>query len=245
VDERHFVRIRGLLGPLLRLTSGEVRRALPPGNEHRAAPQTGGYGMAIVLIVATYALAVTADERWKVPVLLLVQVVTVWYALRASRARPGLRIGAAGVFVLALGAGVADLLDRSGGLAGYTFLAASVLYLVAPVSITADLARRRDVGRQLMLGALATFLMIGMAFAFGYRCLAALEPGPFFGDAGDGTLADSLFFSFITLTSTGYGDLVPAGVTGQSMAVLEALLGQLFLVIAVSKIVNVWKPRGW
>jgi hypothetical protein len=103
---------------------------------------------------------------------LLVQAVTVWYALRASRARPGVRLGAAGVFLLALVAAVINLVSPSGGLVGYTFLAASVLSLIAPVSIIADLARRRDVGRELMLGALATYLMIGMAFAFGYRCLA-------------------------------------------------------------------------
>jgi hypothetical protein len=105
---------------------------------------------------------------------LLVQAVTVWYALRASRARPGVRLGAAGVFLLALVAAVINLVSPSGGLVGYTFLAASVLSLIAPVSIIADLARRRDVGREPMLGALATYLMIGMAFAFGYRCLAEL-----------------------------------------------------------------------
>ena len=49
----------------------------------------------------------------------------------------------------------------------------------------------------------------------------------------------------MTLTTTGYGNLVPAGNPGQSMAVLEALVGQLFLVTAVGKIVTAWRPRGW
>jgi hypothetical protein len=207
--------------------------------------RTGGYGSAILLIVITYALAVTVTQRWTVSLLLLVQVVTVWQALRASGARPGVRLGAAAVFLLALVAAVVNVVSTAGELVGYAFLAASVLYVVAPVSITADLARRRDVGPELMLGALASYLMIGMAFGFGYHCLAVFEAGPFFGGAGDGTLADSLFFSFITLCTIGYGNLVPAGTAGQSMAVLEGLLGQLFLVTAVAKIVNVWQPRGW
>jgi len=117
--------------------------------------------------------------------------------------------------------------------------------VVAPASILGDLGRRRHVDRELMMGALSTYLMLGMAFAFSYRCIAAFQPSPFFGDRGDGTLADSLFYSFVTLTTTGYGDLVPAGNPGRTLAVLEALLGQLFLVTAVAKVVNVWNPRGW
>jgi hypothetical protein len=72
-----------------------------------------------------------------------------------------------------------------------------------------------------------------------------VEDAPFFGDHGEGTMSQDLFFSFVTLTTTGYGNLVPAGNPGQSFAVLEALLGQLFLVTAVGKIVTVWRPRGW
>jgi hypothetical protein len=84
-----------------------------------------------------------------------------------------------------------------------------------------------------------------MAFAFTYRFLGSVEDAPFFGDHGEGTMSQDLFFSFVTLTTTGYGDLVPAGNPGQSLAVLEALLGQLFLVTAVGKIVTAWRPRGW
>ena len=58
-------------------------------------------------------------------------------------------------------------------------------------------------------------------------------------------MSEDLFFSFVTLTTTGYGNLVPAGNPGQSLAVLEALLGQLFLVTAIGKVVSVWRPRGW
>ncbi len=49
----------------------------------------------------------------------------------------------------------------------------------------------------------------------------------------------------MTLTTTGYGKLVPATNPGQSLAVLEAVLGQLFLVTALAKIVTAWKPRRW
>jgi uncharacterized membrane protein HdeD (DUF308 family) len=49
----------------------------------------------------------------------------------------------------------------------------------------------------------------------------------------------------VTLTTTGYGNLVPATNPGQSLAVMEAVLGQLFLVTAVAKIITAWKPKRW
>jgi hypothetical protein len=104
---------------------------------------------------------------------------------------------------------------------------------------------RREVDRETMLGALSAYLFIGMAFAFAYRFLGGVQSSTFFGAQGEGDIADDLFFSFVTLTTTGYGNLVPAGNPGQSLAVLEALIGQLFLVTAVAKLVNAWKPRAW
>jgi hypothetical protein len=204
-----------------------------------------GYGLVLVLIITTYVLALLVDRRWMVSLLLFVQTGTVWQALRTSRARPGIRLAAAGAFALALIAATVNLFARSTPLTGLAFLAASALYLLAPVSIVRDLGGQRGVDRRTMLGALAAYLLIGMAFGFAYACVAVLQPGPFFGAAGDPRLSQTLFFSFVTMTTTGYGDLVPTGNPGQSIAIAEALIGQLFLVTAVAKVVENWRPRSW
>jgi hypothetical protein len=81
-----------------------------------------------------------------------------------------------------------------------------------------------------------------MAFAFVYRTLAVAGGGAFFGSQGEGTFPQDLFFSFTTLTTTGYGNLVPASNPGQTLAVSEMLIGQLFLVTAVAKVINAWQP---
>jgi len=204
------------------------------------------YGLVVVLIVVTYTLALVTDRFRTAAPLLLAQAGTVWLALWRSRARRRLRRWATVVVGLAvLGAAVDTLAGGRSRVAALAFAVATVLYLVAPLSIVGHIAVRRGVDRETALGALAAYLLLGMAFAFGYRCLAGLGHTPFFGAAGTGTLAQDLFFSFVTLTTTGYGNLVPAGTAGQTVAVLEALLGQLFLVTAVSKIVEVWRPRGW
>lgn len=206
---------------------------------------TNSYGPLMLLIAGTYVIGTVANHRWTISLLLFAQIGTVWYALRVSGAHTSLRVLAALIFALSLIAGGWNFFSRGSTLIGLVFFAGSALYIVAPASILGDLGRRHHVDRELMMGALATYLMLGMAFAFSYRCVAAFQPSPFFGSKGDGTLADSLFYSFVTLTTTGYGDLVPAGNPGRTMAVLEALLGQLFLVTAVAKVVNVWSPKGW
>jgi len=67
---------------------------------------------------------------------------------------------------------------------------------------------------------------------------------PFFaGMSGRATMQQVLFFSFTTLTTTGYGNLVPSQNPGQTLAVSEMILGQLFLITALGKIVTEWRPR--
>ncbi len=212
----------------------------------RSFYSANSYGSLLVMILATYALAVTVRKPWAESTLLIVQIATVWLALRTSLAHRPLRIIANVLFVLAAISAVANLVTSDDtDLQGTVFLAASLLYCIAPVSIIRHLAFRREIDEETMLGALAAYLMLGMAFAMAYRCIGALQNGPFFGLSGEGTLSDDLFFSFITLTTTGYGNLVPAKNPGQSLAVVEALLGQLFLVTAVAKVVNAWTPRRW
>ncbi|MFC7528653.1 potassium channel family protein [Actinoplanes sp. GCM10030250] len=211
----------------------------------KTRPARGGYGVVLLMIVVTYVLALLAEQRWMIAVLLFVQTLTVWQALRVSQARPGMRIAAALVFALALVAAIVNVFANRSPLIGWTFSAASALYLLAPFSIVRDLGGRRTVDQQTLLGALAAYLLIGMAFGFAYECVAALQPGPLFGENGDPGLSDTLFFSFVTMTTTGYGDLVPAANPARTIAVLEALIGQLFLVTAVAKVVENWRPRNW
>ncbi len=212
----------------------------------RAFSSPSSYGLVLVMIVLTYVLATTLTSRRGTSVLLFAQIATVWLALRISMARRGFLLGAGGLFVLTAVAAVGNLfVARRGDLLGAVLAASSLLYFIAPVSIVRHIGYRRVVDLETMLGALAAYLFIGIGFAFTYRLLGALQHGPFFGAQGEGTVAQDLFFSFVTLTTTGYGNLVPAANPGQTFAVLEALTGQLFLITAVGKVVSAWRPRGW
>lgn len=201
------------------------------------------YGLVIALIVVTYAVSVADDTGSLAFPVAVVQLVTVVFALLASGARPAGRVtvvlGALAVLVV-----VASVLGLTTDEPGALYVVNIVLYLVAPVVVIRHVLSRPTVDLQALLGAVAAYLLLGMLFAFVYRAVAAAQAGaPFFGDQGPGEMSEFLFFSFVTLTTTGYGNLVPAGNPGQSLAVLETLLGQLFLIVALGKVVAAWPGR--
>lgn len=204
------------------------------------------YGLLILLILGTYALAVSTSGTWSASAVLFAQIGTVELALRTSKVRRGMRVTAAVILVIAgIGAVVNLFIEGGEALDVFVSLAGGLLYFIAPFSIARHIVMRQTVDRETMLGAVAAYLCIGIAFALIYHAIGAIQASPFFGQQGDGAISDDLFFSFVTLTTTGYGNLVPTQNPGQSLAVLEALIGQLFLVTAVAKIVTAWHPRGW
>ncbi len=201
------------------------------------------YGMVLLLILVTYVLSVAVRRDWTAPVVLFVQIATVWFALRTSHARRGMRLTADVLLVAAAVVAVADAVTTRGKEPlDLIFVVGSALYVLAPFSIVRHLVSRNVIDLETMLGAIAAYLLIGLAFAYLYRFFGAVQAVPFFGDGGTGTLSQDVFFSFTTLTTTGYGNLVPAGQPGQSLAVMEMIVGQLFLITAVGKIVSVWRP---
>ena len=210
----------------------------------RALISTDSYLSVLLLILFTYVFSVAVAASWAASLVITVQIGTVWAVLRVSGARRSVRRVAAVLFVIsAIAAAVNLFVGKEATGAGAVAFMSAVLYLIAPFSITRSLLFRREVDLQTVLGAIDIYLLVGMLFAFIYHFLGVVQPSAFFGAAvGDGKLPQDLFFSFTTLTTTGYGNYVPAGNPGQSFAVAEMLIGQLFLVIAVAKVINAYTP---
>ncbi len=212
----------------------------------RSFVSADSYGLVLLLVVVTYVVSVSVTETWAASVVLTVQLATVWLILRTSRACRLVRFVADIVLGLAAVVVVVSLFaHRPGGQLGGIFTVCCLLYLIAPFSIVRHLMLRRAIDIETLLGSIAAYLLIGMFFAFAYKAAGEFASVPFFGSAGDGSLSQDLFFSFVTMTTVGYGNLVPAGNPGQTFAVLEAVTGQLFLVVAVGKIISSMRPiRG-
>jgi hypothetical protein len=209
----------------------------------RAMVSTDSYGSVLLLILFTYGFSVTVTATWAASLVITVQITTVWAVLHVSRARRSVRrIASVLLLISALAAAVNLFVGKETTAEGAVTLVSVVLYLMAPFSITRSLLFRRAVDVQTVLGAIDIYLLVGMLFAFVYRFLGVVQPSLFFGLHGDGKVPQDLFFSFTTLTTTGYGNLVPAGNPGQTFAVAEMLIGQLFLVTAVAKVISAFQP---
>ena len=136
-----------------------------------------------------------------------------------------------------LAAALAKALD-SDHLLGAAFVASSTLLAIAAVVILRRVVRAIEVDFRTILGAVSVFALLGLLFAFFYLGFSRVDHSDFFTGVAHPQSRDFLFFSYTTLTTTGYGNLVPAGAVGQSVAVLEMLLGQFFLVTLVAGLVS-------
>ncbi|MGN6680332.1 MAG: potassium channel family protein [Streptosporangiaceae bacterium] len=220
---------------------GASSRLRPLG---RALIRPDSYGFVLLLVVITYIVSISVTEARAASIVLTVQLATVWLTLRTSQARRVVRIVADVMLCLAAVVAIGSFfVHRQGNELGAIFAVSSLLYLVAPFSIVRHLLFRRRIDQETLLGAVAAYLLLGMFFAFAYRAAGEIGSVPFFGSAGRGTLSQDLFFSFVTMTTVGYGNLVPAANPGQAFAVIEAVTGQLFLVVAVGKVVSTMTPR--
>jgi hypothetical protein len=91
-------------------------------------------------------------------------------------------------------------------------------------------------------GAIAVYLLLGMMWAFAYEVVLFHNPGAFqmpnTGQQQVPPMADLLYFSFVTLTTVGYGDITPLDPISRSLANLEALVGQLYPAILIGRLVS-------
>lgn len=206
------------------------------------------YIVLLGLVAASIIFQLAAPSAdWSRLVTVILQGVTLLVALRTSGVRPLLVHGAATVVLLA--ALVSVVATISGDDVGRDAIAIVNLLLVglAPaaivVGIVRDIRAHRGVTLAAMFGVLCVYLLLGMFFSFLYGAIDVLGSEPVFSEIGEAGPADFLYYSFSTLTTTGYGDLTAAGGVGRAVSILEALIGQIYLVTVVAAIVANLRPR--
>lgn len=204
------------------------------------------YGLVLVLILATFVISVTLPPAgWGGRVTAVAFAgLTAVIALTSSDVRPRRVVLAV---VLAAGATVAATLARVldwDPLLGTAFLVDGILLCVATVTILQRVVRATVVDFRTILGAISVFTMLGLLFGYLFLALGRLKGGDVFTGVAHAAPRDYMFFSYTTLTTTGYGNLVPAGDIGQILAVFEMLIGQIFLVTLVARLVSLWRPSS-
>jgi hypothetical protein len=196
--------------------------------------------MVLALIVVSFAFAATAsDAAWTTGVLVVLQGLTLIAAIWTSglaRTRSWLVFGLA---MLTIAIALAVVSSAAGGadLTGAVGLVSALFIICVVVVIVRSIAWSPEVNAEIILGAICVYVSIGMIFLFAYGAVADIGSSAFFAQGGDGTRALRLYFSYVTLATLGYGDYTPATNIGHMLAVVEALLGQIYLVTVVALLV--------
>lgn len=119
------------------------------------------------------------------------------------------------------------------------------LFWVCALLLQDIVVRSHTVTAELILGAINVYLMVGIAFAFVFGLIGHLQPASFSGlaETGPGMVLPYLYFSFVTLTTLGYGDITPLTSVGMTAAYVEAMFGQLYLAVLVARLVGLYITR--
>jgi hypothetical protein len=218
-------------------------------NERRALSRQRGYGVVLTLVLASASFQVAAPEAdWARLVGIGLGAATLVTAVWAARARHAVAWAAAGATLVLTLIALVVLVVRGDVPEATAGLVNALLIAFAPVVIGAGLVRdiraEGAVTVRTLSGVLAIYLLMGMAFALAGSAVAAIEDGPYFVDDPDTERSDFVYFSYVTLSTTGYGDLSPVTQVGQMLAVIEALIGQIYLVTVVAMIVANLRPRA-
>ncbi len=199
-------------------------------------------GLTAVLVVFVIA-APNAD--WSRAVGLAIEGAALVVAIATGRARERERlrkaafVGAALAFVV-IGIAI-GIIPSSFTTAVYALATAAV-----PIVLIRGLLRllsERGVTVQAVAGALAIYLSVGLVFAWIIGFVAHIDSTPYFAQHTSGTIGDRVYFSFTVLTTTGFGDFTAATAVGHALAVIEMLIGQLYLVTVIGMMIGHFAGR--
>jgi Ion channel len=230
--------------------SGRARRFA-----HRPSPETrlqlierigDAYGLVLLLILTTFVATMTLPpEGWLGRVAAVtVAGLTAIIALTSSDVQPGrVRLATVAGLVAIVAATLAKVASTD-LLLGMAFIIDALLLLVAAGTILRRVVGAAKVDFRMILGAISVFTLLGLLFGYLFIALGRLQSGAVFAGVSHAETRDYLFFSYTTLTTTGYGNLVPSGDVGQILAVFEMLSGQIFLVTLVAGLVSLWRPAA-
>ncbi len=193
--------------------------------------------MLLALLLTDYVLLMLSSPDAPLRILQSLFVgATVILAFHTSRARPRLVHTAVVCAVLVVVVSIGRLIFDTNELGGLGAVMLGILILLSPPVILRRVLGHERVGLETILGALCVYLMIGPLFAYTYASIHGFTDEVFV-QQEEIVPSDYVYFSVVTLTTTGYGDLTPAAGAPRAAAMIEMLTGQIFLVTLVARLV--------
>jgi len=195
------------------------------------------FGWVLIACLVTYTMLVTVDSRWSALTGSVTVLATVLLTIYASIPPRGLRYAAIGSIILALVIGVLNAILHKHALSGFTFLLAGISLGCCIIAILLRVASETHVSVGTVLAVLDVYVMLGLFFTFVDAGVGHIT-GHFFAQASAYDLVDYPYLSYVTLTTVGFGDLTPGTGVARALIIIEALIGQIFLVTMVARMVS-------
>jgi ion channel len=216
----------------LRLTQGS-------GADTGVAQYRYGLVLLLVICVVIFVIVVPDGNVTRAIAFALVGAALV-VAIGTSRERSIVRrrrILVAGTTIV-----VVTVLTAAGAMpVSITFAVGGLMTLAVPATLAGGLlrlVRERGATVQAVAGGLAIYLLLGLAFASAVGFISDVESTQFFTQIAHPTTSDRVYYSFTVLTTTGFGDFTAAHSGGRALAVLEMLVGQIYLVTVISILIG-------
>jgi hypothetical protein len=145
----------------------------------------------------------------------------------------------AGISIVALVVRWIDAFNASSLLDVLNSLATITAIILFSTVVLSQVLKKGPITAHRIQGAIAVYLLIGLAWAHTYELIEYLSPGAFTGAiTTSGKFSSWMYFSFVTLATLGYGDIAPVHPVARSLAVAEAITGQLYLAILIARLVS-------
>ncbi len=201
------------------------------------------YGIVFLFLIVDY---VFLTVGWHGSVAVIVSAVwlglTVLLTFRTSEVPHRLMLVVRVAVVVVVVAAIAVAFGGGDKASGTIVILTSLLVVASPIAIGWRILHHTRVTTQTVLGALCIYVLIGLVFANADYGVQLVSGHSFFAQPGQHGPADFAYFSYITMATVGYGDLTPASGLPRTNAVLEALIGQIFLVVLVARLVGMYTP---
>ena len=115
-----------------------------------------------------------------------------------------------------------------------------LFFIFTVIVILNYLFKEKEITADVIIGSICAYLLIGMVWAFVYAILENLQPGSFqIPEELGADLSYFTYYSFVTITTLGYGDITPLTASARSLSLLEAIMGQLYIAVLIARLVGI------
>jgi hypothetical protein len=199
------------------------------------------YGLVLLLLVVNFLLSAFLPSDWARTLPLLFYVAALALVFR-NVPRPRARLRRLLLVLLAVSAValIAAFAVQNRVVRGLVSLWLAAVLVLTIVRVVRRILAHRVVTLQTIFGAISAYLLIGFLYAALFSAVGHFQRAPLFASGQPADSSTIQYFSFVTMTTVGYGDFTAAGEPARTLAVLDALTGQIFLVTLVARLVSVF-----